>query len=97
MDMNMKKEVDEKVNEVFAPFLEELGAVIADSLGKDHSPENLNRLTSLLSSASQVKNEMALRLYAKKYFNEMLMRNMEAGAKKSRELEEKLKKISDLV
>ena len=97
MDMNMKKEVDEKVNEVFAPFLEKLAAVTSESLSKDYSPENLNRLIELWSSANLVKNEMALRLYAKKHFNDVLTHNMDAGAKRIRELEEKLKKISDLV
>ena len=97
MDMNMEKEVDEKVSEVFAPFLRELAAVIADSLCKDYSPANINRLISLMASANRVKDEMALRLYAKKHFNDVLTRNMDAGAKKIRELEEKLKKISDLV
>lgn len=97
MNMNMKKEVDEKVNEVFAPFLRELAAVIADSLGYDYSPENLNKLIGLWSSANRVKDEMALRLYAKKHLNDVLTRNMDAGGKKIRELEEKLQKISDLV
>lgn len=97
MDMNMKNEIDEKVSEVFAPFLRELAAVIADSLGYDYSSENLNKLISLWSSANRVKDEMALRLYAKKHLNDVLTRNMDAGGKKIRELEEKLKKISDLV
>jgi len=97
MDMNMKKEIDKKVNVVFAPFLEKLADVTSESLSKDCSPENLNRIIELWSSANLVRNEMALRLYANKHFNEVLTHNVDAGAKKIRELEEKLKKISDLV
>ena len=97
MDMNMKKEVDEKVNVVFAPFLGELAAVIAESLDDDDSPENLNKLVGLWTSANQVKDDVAIRLYAKQHFNEVLTHNVDAGAKKIRELEEKLKKISDIV
>lgn len=97
MDMNMKKEVDEKVNVVFAPFLGELAAVIADSLDDDDSPENLNKLVGLWTSANQVKDDVALRLYAKMKLIDTLTHKINAGGKEIRELEEKLKKISDLV
>lgn len=97
MDMDMKKEVDEKVNVVFAPFLGELAAVIADSLDDDDSPENLNKLVGLWTSANQVKDDVALRLYAKMKLIDTLTHKNNAGGKEIRELEEKLKKISDLV
>ena len=97
MDMNMKKEVDEKVNVVFAPFLGELAAVIADSLDDDDSPENLNKLVGLWTSANQVKDDVAIRLYAKMKLIDTLTHKINAGGKEIRELEKKLKKISDLV